>query len=380
MQPLQDHLRNGRVTLFVTSKDILVSTRQNCTQIKTLLQSKCNEKGLSCHEIDVGLEANATLKDGIKRYFSNTYELPQVFFGARWIGGFSDVIRMVNDGRIDALLDEMNAEDGLQISFRDLEIRKGANGRPVRLGVGAAGQVFAGDWNGIPCAIKQFHITHEQEADFMREMTLLQRLRHPHIVNFYGAVVSGSHPDLGHSQCLITELCRASIFKLLQHHGKRRDDKGRLKLPLSTRLQYAHDAAQGMAFLHSKKIVHRDLKSANLLLTNDKRVVVCDFTLSRVTGQMLTRTHEGTTGFIAVCVVSSICMFCVICFVAQLLSPFESSSCAICHCSQKLLLVSQLRPLATSIRLPWSCTSCSPANRHSQTSHSIWTRGCERNS
>jgi serine/threonine protein kinase len=46
-------------------------------------------------------------------------------------------------------------------------------------------------------------------------------------------------------------------------------------------------------------IVRRALKSANLLVTNDKRVVVCDFTLSRVSGQMLTHSHMGTTGFIA---------------------------------------------------------------------------------
>lgn len=74
---------------------------------------------------------------------------------------------------------------------------------------------------------------------------------------------------------------------MLQRWGKERDAAGIPRIKLSTRLQYAHDAAQGMAFLHAKKIIHRDLKSANLLVTKgDKRVVVCDFTLSRVTGQV----------------------------------------------------------------------------------------------
>ena len=60
-------------------------------------------------------------------------------------------------------------------------------------------------------------------------------------------------------------------------------------------------AAKGMAFLHAKDIIHRDLKSANLLLTRPKdgRVVVCDFALSRLSGHALTQAGLGTPGWIA---------------------------------------------------------------------------------
>ena len=42
------------------------------------------------------------------------------------------------------------------------------------------------------------------------------------------------------------------------------------KLNLATRLRYALDAAKGMVFLHQHRIIHRDLKSSNLLIANDR--------------------------------------------------------------------------------------------------------------
>lgn len=64
---------------------------------------------------------------------------------------------------------------------------------------------------------------------------------------------------------------------------------------------YLLGAAKGIAFLHSKDIIHRDLKSANLLLTRPKdgRVVVCDFALSRLSSHALTQAGLGTPGWIA---------------------------------------------------------------------------------
>ena len=60
------------------------------------------------------------------------------------------------------------------------------------------------------------------------------------------------------------------------------------RLNLSTRIRYAHDAAKGIMFLHSRRIIHRDLKSPNLLVANDhtdvklKTVKICDFSMSRL--------------------------------------------------------------------------------------------------
>ena len=130
-------------------------------------------------------------------------------------------------------------------------------------------------------------------------------LRHPHIVNFYGAITTGTHPHLGTAQCIITERCFNSLYHVLKKYGKDvvpspKESKPRLSLRIRIGT-YLLGAAKGMAFLHSKDIIHRDLKSANLLLTRPKdgRVVVCDFALSRLSSHALTQAGLGTPGWIA---------------------------------------------------------------------------------
>lgn len=62
--------------------------------------------------------------------------------------------------------------------------------------------------------------------------------------------------------------------------------EGVARLNLPTRLRYAHDAAKGLIFLHSRKVIHCDLKTSNLLVANDasKTVKLCDFSMSRIGG------------------------------------------------------------------------------------------------
>merc|ERR1712232_1402918 len=92
-------------------------------------------------------------------------------------------------------------------------------------------------------------------AEFRREVAVLLQLRHPNLVLFMGASVAPGHP------IIVSELCEGgTIFRLLHL---------RLELPLSwsQRIKVADDTAKGMNFLHMRRVVHRDLKSLNLLLT-----------------------------------------------------------------------------------------------------------------
>lgn len=101
----------------------------------------------------------------------------------------------------------------------------------------------------------------------------MKRLRHPNIVLFMGAVTQP--PNLS----IVTEyLSRGSLYRLLHKHGAREalDEKRRLCM--------AYDVAKGMNYLHKRNppIVHRDLKSPNLLVDKKYTVKVCDFGLSRL--------------------------------------------------------------------------------------------------
>jgi serine/threonine protein kinase len=94
-------------------------------------------------------------------------------------------------------------------------------------------------------------------------------MRHPHVLRFVGMCCEP--PNL----CIVAEfLPGGSVYDLL--HTSKRLPAGhaggplRLSAPLALRL--AADVAAGMAYLHSQGIIHRDLKSANLLLDAEDRV------------------------------------------------------------------------------------------------------------
>ncbi|XP_056685020.1 serine/threonine-protein kinase CTR1 isoform X2 [Spinacia oleracea] len=159
--------------------------------------------------------------------------------------------------------------DDLVISWSDLVVRD-------RIGAGSFGTVHRAEWNGSEVAVKilmesDFHP--ERCNEFLREVAIMKRLRHPNIVLFMGAVTEP--PNLA----IVTEyLCRGSLYRLLHKSG------GREVLDERRRLSMAYDVAKGMNYLHKRNppIVHRDLKSPNLLVDKKYTVKVCDFGLSRL--------------------------------------------------------------------------------------------------
>jgi len=105
------------------------------------------------------------------------------------------------------------------------------------------------------------------------EATLLASLRHPNVVQFLGFC---SFPP-----CIITEYCdRGSLLDVLQR--ARSDPKQAKLLTWSRRIKMAIEAAQGLVFLHSQNIIHRDFKSPNLLVTDSLGVKITDFNLSKI--------------------------------------------------------------------------------------------------
>eukprot|EP00887_Chlorella_sp_A99_P000723 scaffold5.g723.t1 len=109
-------------------------------------------------------------------------------------------------------------------------------------------------------------------ADLQKEAGIMQSLRHPSICQYIGVCLK--------PPAVIMEYCaRRSVDTLLE--------KGRdcalfaRNLSWVRLLTFAFDACKGMTFLHSKSIVHRDLKSANLLVDSNWRVKVADFNMSR---------------------------------------------------------------------------------------------------
>ncbi|KAK9194222.1 hypothetical protein WN944_004925 [Citrus x changshan-huyou] len=159
--------------------------------------------------------------------------------------------------------------DDLDIPWNDLVLKE-------KIGAGSFGTVHRADWHGSDVAVKilmeqEFHA--ERFKEFLREVAIMKRLRHPNIVLFMGAVTQP--PNLS----IVTEyLSRGSLYRLLHKPGVRE------MLDERRRLNMAYDVAKGMNYLHRRNppIVHRDLKSPNLLVDKKYTVKVCDFGLSRL--------------------------------------------------------------------------------------------------
>jgi serine/threonine protein kinase len=106
------------------------------------------------------------------------------------------------------------------------------------------------------------------------ECGLMASMRHPNVVQFLG--VCACPP------AIVTEYCgRGSLTSVLQE-GLKSPQKA-AQLTWQRRLRMAIDAAKGMLYLHKRGIVHRDLKSPNLLVDSSWVVKVADFNLSKVT-------------------------------------------------------------------------------------------------
>ncbi|KAL3681993.1 hypothetical protein R1sor_000015 [Riccia sorocarpa] len=143
-----------------------------------------------------------------------------------------------------------------------------------QIGQGSAGTVYHGMWLGSDVAVKVFtgqEYTLELLEDFKKEVAIMKRLRHPNVLLFMGAVTSPEHLSI------VTEfLPRGSLFRLLHRNTQGLDWKRRLRMAL--------DVARGLNYLHNTTppIVHRDLKSSNLLVDKNWTVKVGDFGLSRL--------------------------------------------------------------------------------------------------
>ncbi|CBI27196.3 unnamed protein product, partial [Vitis vinifera] len=171
------------------------------------------------------------------------------------------------------------------IDISTLQIIKNEDLEELReLGSGTFGTVYHGKWRGTDVAIKRIKKScftgrsSEQErltVEFWREADILSKLHHPNVVAFYGVVQDGP----GGTLATVTEfMVNGSLRHVLVSKDRHLDRRKRLII--------AMDAAFGMEYLHSKNIVHFDLKCDNLLVNlKDPLRPICkvgDFGLSKI--------------------------------------------------------------------------------------------------
>ena len=160
------------------------------------------------------------------------------------------------------------------------------------LGQGASGEVFQGTFRGDPVAIKvlKANNTDAEVEEFKKEFSVLVSFNSPYIIRFYGAC-------LADKLCMVMELCPyGSLYDVLRSPT--------FIMTWERFFTFAIETAAGLAVLHKAKpsILHRDMKTLNLLVDQNYHAKICDFGLSRFnTGSNVATLSKcrGTYAYIA---------------------------------------------------------------------------------
>ncbi|XP_044511908.1 serine/threonine-protein kinase STY46-like isoform X3 [Mangifera indica] len=154
-----------------------------------------------------------------------------------------------------------------------------------RIASGSCGELYRGFYLGQDVAVKVLRSEHLNDAladEFAQEVAILQEVQHRNVVRFIGACTKCPH------LCIVTEyMPGGSLYDYLH--------KNHNVLKLSQLLRFAIDICKGMEYLHQNNIIHRDLKTANLLMDTQKVVKVADFGVARFQSQGGVMTAETGT-------------------------------------------------------------------------------------
>ncbi|XP_019101572.1 PREDICTED: LEAF RUST 10 DISEASE-RESISTANCE LOCUS RECEPTOR-LIKE PROTEIN KINASE-like 1.4 isoform X3 [Camelina sativa] len=182
---------------------------------------------------------------------------------------------------------------GVQV-FSYEELEEATENFSRELGDGGFGTVYYGMLkDGRAVAVKRLYERSLKRVEqFKNEIEILKRIKHQNLVILYGCTSR-------HSRELLLVYEYISNGTLAEHlHGDRAEAR---PLSWSTRLNVAIETASALSFLHKSEIIHRDVKTTNILLEDNYQVKVADFGLSRLFP--MDQTHistapQGTPGYV----------------------------------------------------------------------------------
>ena len=198
--------------------------------------------------------------------------------------------------------DDQKRGHNLQLSNRAISFAEHLRINPSdlkklrRIGSGAFAKVYEATWLGCTFAVKRFKSQKVDIRELTQELEFLISLRHPYVAQLVGLSIGDQE------YMIVMELMSSNLRELIECRQRKR--KTRDTSSASVQPFDLHEAvliiwkiALGMAFLHSREVMHRDLKSPNVLVQEHPGhidVKIVDFGLSRYLTK--SETHGGYVG------------------------------------------------------------------------------------
>ncbi|WCJ31284.1 protein kinase family protein [Euphorbia peplus] len=178
---------------------------------------------------------------------------------------------------------ELNLE--LKIPYSEIQQATKNFNSKLLIGEGGFGKVYKGilrqsQNSGVKVAVKRSEPGHGQGiAEFQTEIIILSQIRHRHLVSLIG------YCDDRSEMILVYEfLEKGTLREHLYTSDSENNSTPKSELSWEQRLKICIDSAKGIQYLHTglpNRIIHRDLKSTNILLSEDYTAKVADFGLSK---------------------------------------------------------------------------------------------------
>lgn len=171
---------------------------------------------------------------------------------------------------VNARLPSIAVDKSVEFSYEELANATDNFSLTNKIGQGGFGAVYYGELRGEKAAIKKMDM--QATREFLAELKVLTHVHHLNLVRLIGYCVEGS-------LFLVYEFIENG--NLSQHLR----GSGRVVLPWHARVQIALDSARGLEYIHEHTVpvyIHRDIKSANILIDNNFHAKVADFGLTKL--------------------------------------------------------------------------------------------------